>query len=1006
MRRRLATAFLLLLACASASATDAPAPGSAADGLDGLGWLPAEAFDQGAGLPDPTVNSIAALPDGQVWLGTMRGLARMNGAHAMAEAGPDGILGRSVLDLAATPDGDLYASVEGDGVLRRHAGEWTSIGSPFSTERTQRLRVFADGDRQRVFAVGGGVAEWIGTEWRTWPLPDALAGREIFDVALEPAAAGRPPTLWVASFGAGLYRCPGQAACEPVPIGAPGPRSDEVRVLRLQALADGSHALWIGLYGGGMARLEHGAWTRWSTANSALPSNFVTDFEIVPVADNGIEVWAGTRSGLSVLRHGRDWGGADPRVPQLHERVRSIVATRDSQGVPMVWAGTDTGAVRTRLAGPWRLVSRLGNSGNGIWGVWVERDGDGGERIWLASDGEGLARYDHGRWTYFRRADGLPSDSVRSVMRVPDGTGEGTIWVGTWGGRVARMVGERFVELPTPWPKTPGDAASLLLADDGDVWVGTREHGLARWNDGHWQWFAPGADMPTWVYAAVRSGKDLWFSTVDRGIARYRDGRWRYFGSDIGLPSDRFYDLRLIRGSDGRPVLWMGSNNSGMLRIDIADPDRPRVLPQTDLPALPVPKVYGAVRDGRGDVVVCTDYGVFRWHADGGGYSATAYHRQDGIPHDECNGGALRVDEAGRVWIGTVGGAAVYTPAPKAVRKPSPLVATELRVDGKPASLANGELQLPRPDSTLAIGYDLLTGEKEAESRYRVLAPGGERQPGWEALDAHVFANLPAGRQRIRIEARDFAGVEARPLEFDVEVPQAWWRTPIARGFQAIAALLLLWGFIKLRERHLRQREEQLRGMVAERTSQLQKRETELRAANDELRRLSYLDPLTGLGNRRRLFETLDLQWRNAARKRESMAMLLIDLDHFKRFNDAHGHQAGDTRLQQIAQCVQSLLPTGGSAARYGGEELCVLLPGHDVAQAAAVAERMRAAIANLPADTALPEIEGIAVTASIGVAAGVPGMEQRPDVLIARADNALYAAKAAGRDRVECAGA
>jgi diguanylate cyclase (GGDEF)-like protein len=194
--------------------------------------------------------------------------------------------------------------------------------------------------------------------------------------------------------------------------------------------------------------------------------------------------------------------------------------------------------------------------------------------------------------------------------------------------------------------------------------------------------------------------------------------------------------------------------------------------------------------------------------------------------------------------------------------------------------------------------------------------------------------------------------------------------------------------------------------MVAERTSQLQKRETELRAANDELRRLSYLDPLTGLGNRRRLFETLDLQWRNAARKRESMAMLLIDLDHFKRFNDAHGHQAGDTRLQQIAQCVQSLLPTGGSAARYGGEELCVLLPGHDVAQAAAVAERMRAAIANLPADTALPEIEGIAVTASIGVAAGVPGMEQRPDVLIARADNALYAAKAAGRDRVECAGA
>jgi diguanylate cyclase (GGDEF)-like protein len=219
-----------------------------------------------------------------------------------------------------------------------------------------------------------------------------------------------------------------------------------------------------------------------------------------------------------------------------------------------------------------------------------------------------------------------------------------------------------------------------------------------------------------------------------------------------------------------------------------------------------------------------------------------------------------------------------------------------------------------------------------------------------------------------------------------------------------LAALLLVWGLLKLRERQLRHREEQLLGMVKERTAQLQKRESELRGANDELRRLSYTDPLTGLGNRRRLFETLDLHWRDAARKRSSLALLLIDLDHFKRFNDAHGHLAGDARLQQVARIVQSMLPIGASAARYGGEELCVLLPGHDNAAAMRVAERMRNAIAVLPADAALPEIEGITVTASIGVAACIPGLEQRPDVLIARADRALYAAKAAGRNRVELA--
>ena len=156
--------------------------------------------------------------------------------------------------------------------------------------------------------------------------------------------------------------------------------------------------------------------------------------------------------------------------------------------------------------------------------------------------------------------------------------------------------------------------------------------------------------------------------------------------------------------------------------------------------------------------------------------------------------------------------------------------------------------------------------------------------------------------------------------------------------------------------------------------------------------------------NRRWLSETLDLHWRDAARKRESLALLLIDLDQFKRFNDAHGHLAGDARLQQVAALVQSLLPTRASAARYGGEELCVLLPAHDDRTASNVAERMRQAIAVLRADVALPEIDNIAVSASIGVAACVPGLEQRPDILVARADRALYVAKAAGRNRVELA--
>ena len=204
-----------------------------------------------------------------------------------------------------------------------------------------------------------------------------------------------------------------------------GPRTDEIRTLQLQPRTGQSPVLWLALQGGGVARLADGGWTRWHVGNSALPSDFVSDLVLVEVPGAGLDVWAGTRSGLAILRNGREWVGADPRIPQLRERVRTLALTKTSQGVPVMWAGSDTGAVRTPLDGPWRLVSRMGSSGNGIWDVWVEPAADGGDRVWLASDGEGLGRYEHGHWRRYGRADGLPSDSARSIRRVPDGGREG-----------------------------------------------------------------------------------------------------------------------------------------------------------------------------------------------------------------------------------------------------------------------------------------------------------------------------------------------------------------------------------------------------------------------------------------------------------------------------------------------------------------------------------------------------------------------------------------------------
>ena len=977
---------------------------------DPSGWMPADVFAADEGLPDPTVNTIVAQADGQVWFGTMQGLARQNGRRIALEPGIAGMGKRAVLALATTRTGDLLAAFEGSGVYRRRHGLWQFLGAPFGDHRVRRIRVIAHGSQDHIFVSGDGVARWDGQRWQHLPLPKMLANYEIFDIAMQPATKTTPAVTWLGSFGQGLVRCTGQWACTRVDITGAGPRTNEVRNLLLQPLHDGQFALWAGMLGGGVARLQDNAWVRWHTGNSALPSDFVNELALIQPDGKPSEVWAATRSGLAIMRDGQTWQPPIAHTQQLQanastDRIRALLQLKTSQGATEVWVGSDGGALRIPLSGPWQLISTMGNRANGVWDLHIEPMTDGQQRVWLASDGEGVARYEHGHWRHYGSADGIPNLTVRSILRVPDGSKDGALWIGTWGGYVLRLQGERFVEVPTPWQKRKEESTSLMLTQGGQLWASTRTQGIARWDGQDWVWMPTGQHAPSRIYGVVMVGQDLWFSTLENGLARYRAGQWRYFQTDIGLPIDALYDLRLI-AENGRNLLWVGSNKHGLMRIDISNPEQPRLVTQPALPAQPIPLVYGAVRDGRGDLLVCTDYGVSRWHLTDRGYSATTYHRQDGLPHDECNGGAMQVDTFGRVWIGTVGGAAVFTPPPYQARKPSKLVVSSLLVDGKPIALNTTAIKFPKRDSRLELSLSLFTGEKEPATRYRVQLLDAEGGRGtWGPAESHVLARLPSGRQRIRIEAMDFAGTQAVPITLTVQVPYAWWQTPIARVLMVMAALLLFWGVLRLRLRHLRQQEDLLRSMVNQRTTQLQASEAALRLANDELHRLSYTDPLTGLANRRRLFEALNTQLRNAQTQQRPLGLLMIDLDHFKQLNDSLGHLTGDRCLKEIAQCLLAQLPPQSLAARYGGEEFCVLLPGLDAAATIALAEQLRQQVETLA--TACCSNHHPHLTISIGAAtlsATSASQNSDADGLLAAADRALYAAKASGRNCVRSA--
>ncbi len=171
-------------------------------------------------------------------------------------------------------------------------------------------------------------------------------------------------------------------------------------------------------------------------------------------------------------------------------------------------------------------------------------------------------------------------------------------------------------------------------------------------------------------------------------------------------------------------------------------------------------------------------------------------------------------------------------------------------------------------------------------------------------------------------------------------------------------------------------------------------------AALDAVLELAATDPLTGLPNRRGFEARAGAALGAARRAGRPCAVAVLDLDHFKAVNDAHGHAAGDAVLRGLAQALRAGIRAGDVPGRLGGEEFAILLPGVTADEATALAERLRLA---LPSAVPHPAGGDARVTASIGIAAVPPGRPARAlAVALARADRALYAAKRGGRDRVE----
>jgi diguanylate cyclase (GGDEF)-like protein len=220
-----------------------------------------------------------------------------------------------------------------------------------------------------------------------------------------------------------------------------------------------------------------------------------------------------------------------------------------------------------------------------------------------------------------------------------------------------------------------------------------------------------------------------------------------------------------------------------------------------------------------------------------------------------------------------------------------------------------------------------------------------------------------------------------------------------AEVFQACVALLFASTVLSLTACYANERNTRLNFQYRE---LLNLEKDNLQESNIHLQALARHDGLTGINNRRAFDERLLEEWRRAERSKTSLAILLLDVDHFKLYNDFYGHQVGDDCLRKLARALDHMVGrVGDSVARYGGEEFVMILPNADIQQATEFAEKVIKKIEALRIPHEKSPVSSV-VTLSIGVASAIPGSEdyQEAEFLTRDADRALYQAKSEGRNR------
>ena len=777
--------------------------------------------------------------------------------------------------------------------------------------------------------------------------------------------------------------------------------------------------VWFGC-GDGICRLTPGGIESYGPAQG-VPRGEWAGFG----SDPSGQVWArNTVGGIRTLPPGTrrflDSGLNLPGSPELASGPEGLVC------VP-----SDLGLYYRTGAGWNKLTHRQGLSSDAVSACYIDREGS----IWLGGFGGGLARWaGYGQWAGWTVAEGLHNDDVRAVTHDDDGN----IWLGTDQG-LHRLDRAGRIRL---WTTAEGldsnSIAGLAAGEGGDIWVAHAPGGITRLNprrgrlerygkaaglreaavitvawDGRERtlWagtpgglyqglphrgglrfrkipLVPDAALPAVIRLALGQEGRVW-AACDFGLALRERGAWRVLTVREGLKRNALVDVVEAPGG----AVWVAYySNDGASRLDFAG-GSPRITHFDKRSGLSSNVVMFTGVDREGCVWVGTDRGVDVLH--GGHWDH--YGEAEGLVWDDTNGAAFDTDPHGDVWIGTSRGVARFRHTSPPPRLPFPVRVTAVYAGDR--LLTAAELsRVPYRDRSLLFNYTALTFRAGRTTRFRYRMDGLETE--WQETGERDvrYAAMPPGSFAFEVQAREPGGGWSEPPARVLLAIQApWWQSWWVRRLLPALCVLALWSLWRWRVLLLLRRQRELECAVAARTRELTAEREQLLATREELRERALKDGLTGLFNRGAFFELLARELARARRDGHPVAVILADLDHFKKVNDRHGHLAGDAVLEECARRIQASIRSHDMAARYGGEELVVLLPNCDLETAVHRAEKIRQALAQHPVETPAGPVN---ITCSLGVGA-TNGHNTSAQDLVEMADLALYAAKRNGRNRV-----